>query len=159
MIITSFPFFFFCETNDNSHYLYFAMISTPIAPNDIYSPFWSIYAFSLRCKVLVNLLSIIFQQKNRLYRCTFLTRIKLYLTVRKYHTKYCYFLYVLFSSVSSLLFSLSIGLNAIRLTDAIPVAIANFQSHCICIDTIMHKNSRKPDPIIQVCNFLHDNHR
>ena len=64
------------------------------------------------------------------------------------------FLYVLFSLVSSLLFSLSIGLNVIRLTDAITVAIANFKSHCTCIDNIMHRNNRKPDPRIQVCKFF-----
>lgn len=62
------------------------------------------------------------------------------------------FLYVLFSIASSILFGLSIGLKTIRLTDAITVAIANFQSHCIRIENGRQKPSL--DVFIQICTLL-----
>jgi len=59
-------------------------------------------------------------------------------------------LYVFFSSASSFLFILSIGLKMIRLTDAQKVAMANFQSQLACIDNNINKYSTMLDPPMHV---------
>lgn len=66
------------------------------------------------------------------------------------HTKpITIFLYLYFSASSSLLLSWSIGLNMIKLTDAITVTSNNFQSHFICMENLIHKNRSKMEPIAQ----------
>ena len=131
------------------------MISTPFAPNDIYSLFLVdvhiFFTIQGACKPAISNIPT----EKQIVQMYFPSKNKAISNSPNNITKNTVvFLYVLFSLVSSLLFSLSIGLNVIRLTDAITVAIANFKSHCTCIDNIMHRNNRKPDSKIQVCKFF-----
>lgn len=73
----------------------FFMISIPFAPNDTYSPFlvdFPFFTIQGTCRPAVNNIPI----ENSLYRCTFLTKIKLYLILQKRSHRTLSFFYMTF---------------------------------------------------------------